>query len=105
MDPNNNIQYVCKSCIEEKKKETQIDIDTKICTRLSTLESFHVKKSFKDGDKSETMWVIIDCSGPLVDIDLKVIYGKLDNDPIVVTNVKFGDVVRVEFNEIIQILG
>ena len=58
-----------------------------------------IKKAFVDGTETEWMWVNVTKI-----ISQDEFEGKIDNEPIVVGNVKLGDVVTVKRSEIAQLI-
>lgn len=57
-------------------------------------EAYAVKRRFVDGDKTEQMWIQVRFA------DDKSIVGIVDNNPVVVTNVKRGDLVTMPTAEL-----
>jgi uncharacterized protein YegJ (DUF2314 family) len=100
-DTMNNIRLVCGSCIEDKRKEMQKEIDNKL-KESETKEKLFIKKTFKDElGESEHMWVSVD----KIDFESRTISGALDNDPVDLKNIKCGDKVVCSFDDIIEIIN
>jgi uncharacterized protein YegJ (DUF2314 family) len=53
-------------------------------------QNFSVKVPISDGEHTEFIWVTV------LSLDYGMIYGKIDNDPMELTNVKYGSRVRVK---------
>lgn len=83
-----NIIGICKKCGERRKAEFQ-----KTFNKDLLKVNDYVKICFKQGKEREHMWVKIISVG-------KEIFGVLDNEPIVITNVKYQDIVKVKCSEI-----
>ena len=54
----------------------------------------YVKKTFTQKKMSEHMWVEV------ISVDGEDIVGTLDNDPMFITNVKSGQVIKMRFSQI-----
>lgn len=93
MEPIGNIMHVCKTCNKLKKEFWQEKY--KGIPLLGT----KVKIEFKQrGIPSEYMWVQV--SG--IDPNSGAMMGRLKNDPYRLTNVKYGDTVYFNRNQICQ---
>ena len=90
-EPSSNIIGIHKDCAKERKINFQKNFD-----RYSIKVGDFVKKEFKENGKSEHMWVKI------VSLSEKGIKGTLDNDPLFLENIKYGDSVCLKLNEIEQ---
>jgi len=90
-DPN-NIIGMCKKCSDKRRADFQ-----KIFNKDMLKVGDYVKICFKQGKKREHMWVKI------ISIDKKI-FGLLDNEPVLVDNVKYQDIVRVKLSEVEDLL-
>jgi uncharacterized protein YegJ (DUF2314 family) len=78
----------------EKARSTVQTFITALKAPQKDQVGFAVKKGFKDGDKTEHMWV-----SPVV-FDGANFRGKVNNDPNIVTNVKNGQAVTIGPDEL-----
>lgn len=90
-----NIKGICRTCAEDRLEETQENID-QIIDNIENATKAFVKKCFTDGEYSEHMWVQVTD----VNRKLRTIVGTLDNEPVAVQNVRYGDTIVVTFEEI-----
>ena len=62
--------------------------------------SGYVKAEFKDEDtgESEWMWVVVDSC----DDEDRVIFGRLDNEPVVGTGLRLGDELAVSYEKVVE---
>ena len=60
----------------------------------------YVKAEFKDEDtgESEWMWVVVDSC----DDQERVIFGRLDNEPVVGTGLQLGDELAVSYEKVME---
>ena len=87
-ESESNIRLVCKDCTNELQQEFR-----KFFTP-DDLNDGYAKISFQDGKKIEHMWVEIKSRSG------RRFTGRLANDPFVVTNIEYNDLVTFEFNDI-----
>ncbi len=76
-----NVGVVCRDCMEKNKGIFEIEIGDYSKIRFGD----YSKIRFGDSGPGEYMWVKV------MHIDGNKIEGILDNDPIIVQNVKYGD--------------
>lgn len=84
-----NERLVHKECMEEKKRIWQQNNKDTVLYK-----GMFVKKLFTEGDETEHMWV------RLTSINGNELEGTLDNDPLLFKNIKFGDVISFNRDEI-----
>lgn len=95
-EPISNIGIVHPECASDRKSEWQ-----KTNKKLVLEKGDYVKKAFsvkKKGEsfKAEHMWICINkCSK-----DQKTFEGTLTNEPVVCTNLKYGDTIKFKRSEI-----
>ena len=60
----------------------------------------YVKAEFKDEDtgESEWMWVVVDSC----DDEERVLFGRLDNEPVVGTGLRLGDELAVSYEKVME---
>ena len=60
----------------------------------------YVKAEFKDEDtgESEWMWVVVDSC----DDETRVLFGRLDNEPVVGTGLHVGDELAVSYDKVVE---
>lgn len=90
----NNIEYHCKECSEEKLKNWQ-----KNNSNQKIKIGDFVKIACKDDGEVEHMWFKI-----VEIISKKKFKGKLNNMPLFVYNIKMGDIINIKFKEIEEYL-
>jgi hypothetical protein len=100
-EPKSNVQGICPCCAEKRRVDlTGVD--------PRSLLGFYVKRMFSqevevDGqtvERREHMWVFVEgVSG-----DRSELLGRLDNQPIGLSNVKLHDKVRVSLAEVEEII-
>ena len=86
-----NVGLMHKHCGDKRKQEWQ-DNNKDVKVQIG----WHCKIAFTQGKETEHMWVLV----LVVDNDKREYSGKLDNDPVVVTNVKFEDTVSFKYEDI-----
>lgn len=84
----NNIQYVCKECIDK------LYPNKGKFTREQLLKAEYIKAPFTDGISTEHMWVKV------TKVNENDLEGILDTEPTEISNVMYGDAVGVPFSEI-----
>jgi len=89
MENKQNIELIHKDCSDKRKKNFQKTFD-----KYSLEVGKFVKKEFRENKEVEHMWVKITA------LKSNKLIGILDNEPILLRNLKLGDVVEVKFNEI-----
>lgn len=89
----NNIVGIHKECADERKNKFQETFD-----KNSVEVGDYVKKCFTNGNEAEHMWVKVN------KVEEDKIIGILDNEPVVMSNVKYKDLVEVEFGDIEEYL-
>jgi len=86
---------MCKECGDEQREYFQ-EILKKIGLKPNELIGKHIKKEFRGGERQrEHMWVKITDMTEEEDL-----VGVLANNPCVVKNLQYGDLVTVKMNEI-----
>ena len=91
MEDLRNIGIVHPHCVDARTAKWQAEnTDTKI------QRGDYVKTRFVDGDKVEHMWVLVSS------IIKGKIHGVLNNDPILVTNIKCDDKVIINRSDVSQ---
>jgi len=97
MEPLTNIGYLCPECGDERHKAWQEkNKDFKI--RVNDW----CKIAFKEEEQTEHMFVKVRKIETIPDKET-VYEGDLDNDPLHLKNIKYGDKVRFGFNQIEQV--
>ena len=98
-DPS-NIQSVCPCCAKKRRLAFQRDFGTKGRRALKSLIDdgalVQIKASFSDASSTEHLWVKV----LAVNLDTGVLTGWINNDPVEIRCVKYGDLVRVDLNEV-----
>lgn len=96
-EPIQNIVYVCHECTNKNKELIQKDLHNILKTKNIT----HIKKRFVDTafEKAEHMWIKIS----YIDWEKEIVYGILDNDPVIVKCIAYNDSVEIKFEEIINV--
>ena len=89
MENKNNIIGLCADCSEERLKEFQ-----KTFNKNKVKIGDFVKKAFKDNGEVEHLWVEV------IEICKDGFNGYVDNEVVLVQNVKYGDYVKVKFEEV-----
>lgn len=90
-EPISNIGFIHDECATERKAEWQAKNKNTIIP-----VGKHVKLAFKQRDRVEHMWVKV----TKYKAKKKEYTGILDNDPVIVTNVKDGDIVTFNHEDI-----
>jgi len=90
MEPLSNITFVTKGYYPDIKKYKDYSPDFFI--------GKFVKKTFREGDMPEHMWVIVK------EVKDNTLIGSLDNDPYFINGLKCGDEVVVKLEEIVAYL-
>lgn len=90
-EPVGNIVYVCGHHFDEITKETLNQIKKK---KIKIKTGDLIKTRFDDGKYKEHMWVKIE--GLIGD----KIMGKLNNEPIYITSLNYGNIVETNINSI-----
>jgi len=91
-----NIKYLSKDNpgVLDAKKQAQTEMGWFIANWQNYSNDSHyifsIKNNFYDGNEYEHMWVTV------TDYKDGIFYGKLDNDPFVVKNLKYNDTVSVK---------
>jgi len=89
IDKGEYVGNVCDDCIDEKRKKVKHDYKA----------GDYVKCEFESSDdRNEYMWVLIE------EIDETTITGRLDNDPVLVHQIKCGDTVKINKDKIVQVI-
>ncbi len=103
INEKNNIISVCSECTDKQQKMVQQNLETNLKQLWLESKRMWVKKKFKiTGNsmyRSEMMWILVSD----IDFENKTVKGTLDNKPIYINEVKFGDEVIVKFAEICNI--
>jgi len=89
MEDKNNIIGIHKSCGEKRLKEFQ-----KTFNKEDIKVGNFVKKAFEDKEEVEHLWVIVD---EIYDDGIK---GYIDNEVILLKNIKYKDYVKIKFEEV-----
>lgn len=96
---NGNIVTTCKSCGDQKLTDFLNNNGIEeLLLSYETAKNMHVKSRFSQGDKVEHMWVRV--TSLIIKDDECFIEGILDNDPVLVDNVKCQDIVEVKLDSI-----
>jgi uncharacterized protein YegJ (DUF2314 family) len=89
-----NIRAVCSNCIDNKKREFQNKHIGKLLPDFT-----HAKITFNQEKAKENMWVrVTDFIPPNIYI------GKLNNEPVTINNISYGDEVTFHRKDIIELL-
>ena len=91
MEHKDNIMLICKECVEKvypNKGKLTVDIGK------------FAKLKFTDGHAGEYMWVMVIA----VNKRKEEYEGRVDNDPILVTNVKYGDKVKFKKEDVFDVM-
>lgn len=86
-----NVGLMHKQCGEKRKQQWQ---DNNPDANIQI--GHHCKIAFTEGKEVEHMWVLV----LAVDKDKREYAGHLDNDPVVVTNIKYKDTVSFKYADI-----
>ncbi len=89
MENKENIIAGCKKCFNQRREDFQKTFD-----KYSLKIGNFVKKGFKEKEEVEHMWVKI------TGLKGDRIVGILNNEPVVLKDIKLGDFVEVKFDEI-----
>lgn len=88
--------------VDEMRRRFQTGFGSREQAHLKWLvdEGFVVEiwRSFSERSHTEDMWVTV----TEVDLDCKILFGRLNNEPLHLTRIKFGDVVCTSFHNIIK---
>jgi uncharacterized protein YegJ (DUF2314 family) len=99
-----NVITICSSHTEERKQEMKKNLPFALSmleTKLNKGEKTYAQFDFnQDGFEGENMW--LDVSS--IDHSNKTITGTLDNVPHYLTNIKYGDVVQLSFDDLLNVL-
>lgn len=96
-----NVTQICSSCIEEKKENTQKNIESLLQRMKESNKEFFVKTGFlTEGKPVENMWVKIHT----VNEESKTMTGKLWNEPHIAKHLKHSEEIEVRFENVIQFL-
>lgn len=89
-----NVVDICKRCGDERRTKFQRLLEKRKVTAQSFVGSC-VKLAFRDEQKVEHMWVRVQrMESP------DRMYGILDNEPVLVENVEFGDQIEFSLEEL-----
>ena len=91
MMKKDNIVLICNHCTEKRRKEFQKSLKS---GQVKLEVGSYIKIKFKDGEKSEHMWVEIK------EIRKDEIIGRLDNEPVVLENIFLDDEVKAKIEDI-----
>ncbi len=94
MENIKNIEIICNDCAKERKRDFQKKFNKKEL-RVGDL----IKKKFFNQEHNEHMWVKV--------IKIKsngLIVGRLNNKPLVLKELRFGDIVKVRLKEISDLI-
>lgn len=96
---NGNIINICKECSEQKHSNfINNNGIVELTYAIENSKEVFIKAKFIDNEKIEHMWVEI--TKLIEENDSILIEGILDNEPILVTNVKYKDIVKVSFYDV-----
>ena len=98
-DPR-NIQIVFPDCMAQKQEETQSKLAEHI-ENMKNASQAYVKICFYDGDRTEHMWIKV----KEVNEEKSTITGRLDNEPVLVQNVFYGDMIQTTFDKIEEVIA
>ena len=98
-DPR-NIQAVCPDFMAQKQEETQSKL-AKHIENMKNASQAYVKTCFYDGDKTEHMWIKVE----EINEEKSTITGRLDNEPVLVQNVFYGDMIQTTFDKIEEVIA
>lgn len=96
---NGNIFTTCKQCSDKKYKAfiENKGLD-KLMNVIENAKEVFIKARFVEKSKVEHMWVRVN---KLVEEQNSIlIEGILDNDPVLISNIKYGDIVKVALDDI-----
>lgn len=99
-----NIIQTCKECSDSKYNEfIRNGGIADLMYEYEHAKSLFIKARFIEEEKVEHMWVdVLD----LIEEDHKIlIKGTLDNDPVLVSNVKCGDTVKISLDNICNFIA
>lgn len=93
-EPLSNIGGICDKHANLRLSEFQKTIGERTITKGS-----YIKAAFIDGSATEYMWIRV------ISINQDTIEGILDNDPIVVRNILYGDTVKINISKIADLIN
>ena len=97
-EPLENMGLIHEGCVEKRREAMQVILKD---VKPAQLVGKFVKASFPAGEQNEHMWVKVTGLAEDPDHDIR---GELNNDPILVTDMKNGDIIELKMSEIEQVL-
>lgn len=94
IEEENNVHLFCGSCLDKSKKDFQNRFN-----KYSLEVGGYVKKKFVENGKSEHMWVKI------IGLKENIVIGLLDNCPLWISSLNYGDILELGFDEIENYMG
>ena len=91
MNEKGNVIGICKECGEDRRQKFQELMKNK---EVNIVPGDFVKATFKEGEETEHMWVSVE---KIMGFEY---IGTLDNIPVLVKNVKYGQAVTVKHEDL-----